>query len=151
MKEFEAQLDIQAPPKAIADVLADVRFWPEWMPGVDETYNISDQPLTYASIWQEKRSNGHVELSSGRVTDFNLPQSLGYVIEFGRNSAQFLWRLTEVASGTLVTLEITVRRHSVFGTRRPTLAFLESQQTILADLDAQIQRLAARPKPHPIP
>jgi len=151
MKDFEAQLDIQASRQSIADVLADARFWPEWMPGVNQTYNISDQPLTFASVWHEKRKTEPLDFASGRVTDFNLPESFGYVVEFGRNSAHFHWRLTEVASGTLVSLRITARRHAVFGTRRPTASFIESQETILADLDAYMKRLAAPTKPNSKP
>ncbi|MBI1258272.1 MAG: hypothetical protein GC204_12435 [Chloroflexi bacterium] len=121
MTDIHVSVDIQRPPEAVFNLLADIAHYRDWLPPSKtyvETTDISDTPLREGTTYVDKNTNGTM---IGEVREYQ-PYSRIVFYQIGRNphvEVTTRYQLTPTPQGTHLERTSTVVLSGIYRLLQP--------------------------------
>ncbi len=136
---------INASPQRVFSVLSDLGQARVWMPEIERIDNVSPGPFGAGTSWRETRHAGKREfVSTLRITAFEPPKVLAFVLEGKGMTGQMQFTLAPAAAGTQVHYQAEMKGHGLMslmtGTINRMMAKLDAD--LLDRLQAHLERRA---------
>ena len=145
MPDIHVSVDIQRPPEAVFNLLADIAHYSQWLPPSQtyiETTNISDMPIKQGTTYVDRNTTGDMQ---GDVREYQ-PYSRIVFHQVGKNPNIEItadYRLTPIVQGTRLERTTILVVSGIFrliqpiAARRTRAENERTLQTLKAYLEAQ--------------
>jgi uncharacterized protein YndB with AHSA1/START domain len=110
MPEKQFRIEIQVPPEAVFDLIADLAHYDRWLPGSNlykSTMSISDDPVRKGTTYTDSGTSSKMK---GEVSEFDPPKRLTFTqtsrSTLGTLSIRIRYSLTPVKTGGAVSTAV---------------------------------------------